>query len=252
MKPIALQLYTLRKAANADFPSVLRRVAEIGYRGVESVGLFGHNPAEIAGILKDLGLEVCSSHITMPNRENVQQIVETEQALGNTRVISGFGPNHFKTLDDCKVAAASFNEAAELLKPYGIDFGIHNHWWEFETVDGTLVYDVLMRECPSIFGEIDVYWAAYAGCDPAEVVTTYKSRTPLLHIKDGTLKKDAPHLPVGSGVLNIPSIINAADPDTLKWLIVELDEYSGDMFEAVKQSYDYLTSHDLAEGRMQR
>jgi sugar phosphate isomerase/epimerase len=79
-------------------------------------------------------------------------------------------------------------------------------------------------------------------------VAEYRSRLPLLHIKDGALKENTPHLPVGSGVLDMPAIIRATDPDTLQWLIVELDEYAGDMFEAVQRSYDYLTSNGLASG----
>ena len=36
--------------------------------------------------------------------------------------------------------------------------------------------------------EIDTYWAAnFGACDPAEQVSKFKARTPLLHIKDGPL-----------------------------------------------------------------
>jgi sugar phosphate isomerase/epimerase len=33
-KPLALQLYTVRDAAQEDFESTVRKVAEIGYSGV--------------------------------------------------------------------------------------------------------------------------------------------------------------------------------------------------------------------------
>lgn len=36
MSPIALQLYTLRAQLAEDFETVIRRVAEIGYVGVET------------------------------------------------------------------------------------------------------------------------------------------------------------------------------------------------------------------------
>lgn len=248
MKPIGLQLYSVRDAAAQDFPDTLSKVAEIGYTGIEFAGLYDHKPSEIAKIVKDLGMQVTSSHTALPTDENVQQVVETELTLGNTRAISGFGPDQFKTLDMCKEAAEKFNRAAQLLKPHGMTFGIHNHWWEFYTVDGKYVYDILLAEAPEIFSELDVYWTAYGKADPVDIIKRYSSRLPLLHIKDGTLEENTPHTAVGSGVLDMQAIIGAADPNVLQWLIVELDSCAGDMLEAVESSYKYLTSTGLASG----
>lgn len=250
-KPIALQLYSLRKdvyPGGDDLPGVLRTVADIGYKGVEFAGLHGHDPKEIAKLLNDLGLRVSSSHTGLPTSETVRQMADTELALGSKRVISGFGPNDFKTVDACKQAAAKFQRAAELVEPYGMSFGIHNHWWEFDKVEGRYVYDILMGEAPDIFSELDVYWCAYGKADPVAVIGGYKSRMPLLHIKDGTLEEGAPHTAVGSGVLDMRAIIGAADENLLEWLIVELDHCATDMLEAVRESCRYLTSEGLAAG----
>jgi sugar phosphate isomerase/epimerase len=248
-KPLSIQLYTLRETAKKDFPAVLRTVAEIGYQGVEFAGLHGHTPAEIKTLVDDLGLKVSSSHIGLPTAENIGQLVEIEQTLGNTHLVSGFGPGDFKTLDDVKRSAERFQTAAELAKQYGMKFSFHNHWWEFGTVgNNDLVYDVLLASAPDAFSELDVYWAAFGGSNPAEVVAAHKSRLPLLHIKDGTLEKDVPHTAVGSGKLDIPAIVAAADPDVLEWLIVELDNCGTDMTEAVRDSYADLTSQGLAKG----
>jgi sugar phosphate isomerase/epimerase len=245
-------LYTVRPdvypEAKDDFPGVLRTIAEIGYKGVEFAGLFGHAPKEIRRILDDLGMKTSSSHAGVPTAETVSQIVDTESALGNTRIIGGFGPDKFKTADDCKAAADIFQQAAELLKPYGMTFGFHNHWWEFETVDGQRVYDILMTNAPDIFSELDVYWTCWGKADPIEVIPQYKSRIPLLHIKDGMLEQSHPHVAVGSGKLDIPRIIGAAHPDVLEWIVVELDAYDGPMLDAVKKSYKYLTENGLAAG----
>lgn len=252
MKPIGIQLYTLRKEVypgGDDLPGVLRTVAEIGYKGVEFAGLHGNDPKTIARILSDLGLKVSSSHTALPTKENLQEIVDTELALGNKRVISGVGPDALATADGCKAVAEKFAAAAELLKPHGMTFGFHNHWWEFHTVDGQRAYDILMAEAPGVFSELDVYWTAYGKADPVEVIKTYSSRIPLLHIKDGMLKEgEHIHTAVGSGLMKMPEIIRAADPNVLDWLIVELDACATDMLEAVRQSYYYLTKQGLASG----
>lgn len=247
-KPISLQLYTLREASAKDFPAVLRAVADIGYGGVEFAGLHGHDPKEIKKLVDDLGLKVSSSHTGFPAPDNFAQIAETEMALGNKHVITGFGPAQFETMDGVRESAEKFQKAASLIGPLGLKFGMHNHWWEFHKVDGRRVFDILMEEAPAMFSELDVYWCAYGDDDPVKVIEQYKSRMPLLHIKDGSLEKDKPHLAVGDGVLDMPAIIGAADPNILEWVIVELDNFDGDMFEAVRRSYDYLTSNGLADG----
>ena len=249
MKPISLQLYTVREDAAQDFAGVLRTVANIGYKGVEMSDLHGHDPNEIAKLISDFGMQVSGSHVAMPTQANVQEIVDTHKILGCTRIISGFGPDQFTTLDGCKQAAEQFNKAEEILKPHGMSFGFHNHWFEFNIIDEKYAYDILIEECPECFSELDIYWTAYGGANPTEILSKYKTRIPLLHIKDGLLIKDEHVMTaVGSGVVDIPTIIQAADPDVLEWLVVELDACKTDMLEAVHQSYEYLTSNNLAAG----
>lgn len=241
MKPVAIQLYTLRDLAAQDYVSVLQLVADAGYKGVETAGLYGCTPLEFAKIVADLGMVVCSTHSAIPSKENVAELAETQLALGARRLISGMGPDAYKTIDDIKNTAQIFNEGAALLKPYGLEFGFHNHWWEFDALpDGQLPYDVLLGMSEGFFSELDVYWAAFGGTDPAGVVNKHKSQIPLLHIKDGNLDPDKMHTAVGSGKLDMPGIIGAADPDINDWLIVELDDCATDMATAVKESAAYL------------
>ena len=55
---------------------------------------------------------------------------------------------------------------------------------------------------------------------------------------------------VGSGKIDIPGTIKATDENILQWLVVEIDKCDTDMFEAVAQSYKYLTSNGLAQGNL--
>ena len=248
MKPIALQLYTLREAAAQDFVGVLKQVAEVGYRGVELAGMHGLSADELADLLDDLGLEVCSTHGPMPAEDNVDEQPELADILGYDYLITGFGPDQFATIAGAKEAAAKFQAGAEVLADSGLLLGCHNHWWEFTTTEGQLPYQILMDEAPDIVGQIDVYWAQTGGQDAAAMVARFKHRVPLLHLKDGPAKQGVPMTAVGSGTLDLPAIVKAADPDVLEWLIVELDDCATDMFGAVVESYRYLTSNELAAG----
>ena len=50
--PIALQLYTLREQLARNFKSVVTRVAEMGYVGVEPAGFPGTTADEASNLLK--------------------------------------------------------------------------------------------------------------------------------------------------------------------------------------------------------
>lgn len=97
--------------------------------------------------------------------------------------------------------------------------------------------------------EIDIYWCANFGANnPAEVVSAYRDRAHLLHVKDGPLVKGEPHVAIGSGKMDIPTTLKAQDTTVTQWHVVELDECATDMMKAVKDSYDYLVTNSLALG----
>ena len=61
MKPISVQLYSLREESQGDFDGVLERLAAIGYQGVEPFNLFGKSPEGFRAQVEDLGMSVSSS-----------------------------------------------------------------------------------------------------------------------------------------------------------------------------------------------
>jgi sugar phosphate isomerase/epimerase len=247
--PIALQLYTLREAAaEQGFETVVRQVAEIGYVGVEPAGFPGTTPEAAGKLFRELGLAVPSAHVDLPVGDSKQQVLDTMAAIGSTCIVSGKGPDDFRTPDAIKATCDLFNEANANAKAAGMQFGIHNHWWEYLKVGDRYAYEIMLDLLdPEITLEIDTYWVQVAGPNPAEIVAQMGARSPLLHIKDGPATKGEPMLPIGSGVLDWPSIVGAGGSHT-EWLIVELDRCAIDMVEAVQSSYDYLVGEGLARG----
>src|SRR5262245_27018276 len=81
--PIAAQLYTVRDLMARDVPGTIRAVAALGYDGVEFAGLYNTPVAELRGLLDELGLRVCSSHVPLEELEqDLDQAIATYQALG--------------------------------------------------------------------------------------------------------------------------------------------------------------------------
>jgi sugar phosphate isomerase/epimerase len=236
--------------AKQNFIGVLEKVAEIGFLGVEPAGLFGVEPKEVRHIVEDLGMRVSSNHQPWPNRENLSEVADVAAGLGTTTVICGFGRDHFKTLDDIKATAETANFIVEALTASGLAVALHNHWWEFEKLEGQVKYDIFMEMCPDLLCELDLYWAANFGANEvSEIVHRYRERTPLVHVKDGTLDREQPQVPVGQGRMDVAADLHAAEDSVLQWLIVELDTCDRDMLQGVSESYTYLTGQGLATGR---
>ncbi len=246
---IALQLYTVRERLAKDFAGVVRKIADIGYVGVETAGFEAASPGEAGKLFKRLGLTVTSAHMPLPLGEHKEEVLDAMKELDCTRIVSGRGPEAFTTTDRIKESCSLFNEANAVAQENGLEFGIHNHWWEFQEIDGRYVHEVML-ECldARIFFEIDTYWVKTAGPDPAKVVRNLGTRAPLLHIKDGPCIAGEPMVAVGEGIMDFPGIVEAGK-DSIEWLIVELDECATDMMEAVENSYTYLVGAGLARGK---
>ena len=250
MKPTSVQLYSLRAESAQDFDAVLERLAAIGYAGVEPFSLYGKSPAAFKAQVEGLGMAISSSHHPWANRAPTAEVVDTVSAMGLTRAAGGFGPGDFEDMDAVKRTADTINGLVESLAAEGIDLFLHNHWWEFDEIDGKLGYQHIAERCPGVLFEVDTYWAANFGAvDINAEVARYKDRVPLLHIKDGPLERDKAHVAVGDGKMDIAGVIAAADPDVLEWVIVELDACDTDMMTAVERSYRYLVGNGLATGR---
>lgn len=245
---IGLQLYSLRDEVIADLEGTLRRVAETGFEGVEPFGLTPDMAARTRQLCNELGLAVPSVHVAMPEGANRQQVLGVIEHLQPERVVCTLGTGEFATRELVEDTCRRLNAVNESVVAMGLQFGVHNHCWEFQVVDGVAPYQVMLEQLqPEVFFELDVYWIAAAGVDPASVLPEFGTRVPLLHLKDGPAKIGQPMVALGTGFLDIPGIVEANATNT-EWLIVELDECETDMFEALKNSFNYLTGVRRAVG----
>ena len=247
--PIALQLYTLRDQLAQDYEGTIRKVADMGYMGVETANMFGDSPASAAKLFGELGLTVSSAHGALPLGDQKQEVIDTMGALHCKRLIlAGQPPEKFKSLDGIKSVCDSLNEGASVAKANDFQLGYHNHWFEYELLENRVATDVMLEYLdPDVFLEVDVYWVQTAGQNPVEVIRRLGSRAPLLHIKDGPCQIEAPMTALGEGVVDIPGVV-AAGAGSVEWLVVELDRCATDMMEAVRKSYRYLIGKGLARG----
>src|SRR6185436_17504688 len=120
--------------AEKDFPGTLRKIAEMGFEGVEFDGYYGMTGHDLRKTLDDLGLKCFGSHIGVENfaSDAFQKTVDFNLAVGNKYlIIPGLPENMRDTNAHWKQTAQFFNSLAEKLKPFGLRTGFHNHHTEF-------------------------------------------------------------------------------------------------------------------------
>jgi sugar phosphate isomerase/epimerase len=259
MAKIGLQLYTVRDQIAKDPVGTLRRLAEVGFQGVET-GFWpeGVSIEDAAKLLKNASLNVFSAHCEIPVGDQKSTFLRIAEAFQCKRMVWHGWPEdqRYKTKEGIKELTYIYNESARFAKDNGLQFGLHNHWWEFHNkIDDRYAYEILLDELDKdIFFELDTYWLKTAGHDPAKVVGEFGKRAPLLHIKDGPARytddlanDQTPMTAAGKGSQDFRSVVQAANGNT-EWMIVEMDRTADDVFKAIEESYQFLVGNKLAEG----
>ncbi len=247
--PIAVQLYSVRDALAHDFEGVIRKIAAMGYAGVETAGVFGKSPKDGAALFQSLGLTVAAAHSPLPLGDKKNEVLDTLAALGTKYlVLAWLPPEEFKTPDTIKAACAMINEGNAIARAHGLTVAYHNHGQEFGRVANRLAYEYMVDYLdPSVVFELDTYWIQTTGESVVDAIHKLGTRAPLLHIKDGPCTHDDPMVAVGDGKMNFREVIGAST--AAEWLIVELDRCATDMLTAVEKSYQYLVREGFGHGR---
>lgn len=249
MKPISIQMWTLREEVKKDLNAVLKKLADIGYKAIEPAGFYGMTAQEYKKLVNSYGLEISSSHTPWTKLDNISEVIDTAGIFGLDIAAAGFGRDEFKDLDAIKKTADVINQMADKLAPAGIKLFLHNHAWEFNVVEGKIAHHYIAEMCPKVFFEIDTYWASNFGkVNAAEELKYFNDRAILLHIKDGMFVEGQPNVAVGTGKMNFKEVIGAANKNSVRWMVVEFDSCGTDIMKAVEDSYKYLTSNKLAIG----
>jgi sugar phosphate isomerase/epimerase len=241
---IALQLYTVRGLAAIDLSGTLRSVAAAGYRAVELAGLPDTRPGQLPRLLAEAGLRVVASHEGIERlREDADAVADRMAEISCPRVIVPWMPEgDRRSADDVRRFAAELGGFARTFDRRAIRLGYHNHAFEFAALDGTTVWDVLLRELPpEVELELDVYWAAVGGRDPVTEIRAVADRVRLLHMKDRAAGPELHDAPPGQGTLPFPAIVEAARAAGVEWYIVEQDE-PRDPLADVARGLRYLES----------
>ena len=240
--PIALQLYTVRDESAKDFVGTLRRVAEIGYAGVEFAGYGGLSAQELRAVLSDLGLQVAGVHAGADElRDTPDAVIDYQHEIGNSFVTIGWMAGH-DDLAGWQEEAALLNQFGANLKKHDLQLCYHNHAHELAPADGVRGLDLLYQYTdPTLLqAELDLYWLQKGGANPVDYVRRYAGREPLLHVKDMAADAEGSFTEFGTGILDWDAIFTAAQNAGVRWYIVEQDICQRPSLESAAISFNNL------------
>lgn len=244
---IGIQMYTLRDRAEKDFLGTLAKVADMGYRAVEFAGYFGVPAGELRRTLNSLGLTAPSAHVGLDfsSLEQMERALsrEIEYAveLGLQYIITPSAPlPENPTMEDVTALIPFLEKASAMVRGAGLQYGYHNHDYEFQQVDGKAVIDIWLERIPAeqMIAEFDLGWVHRGGARPIDYVSRYAGRVPLVHIKDFGANNEETDL--GKGQVDFGSVFKAAEESGILYYIVEQEAYAESSLTSAKLALDYF------------
>jgi len=249
---VGLQLWSLRAYGPKDVPGTLAKIHAMGFRTVESAGLWGRTARELRGGLDAATLRCESSHMNFDRlHRDAPGAMAEAKALGASWVVCPWvDPGKPWTRDDALKAAEAFNQFGKAARAAELRFAYHCHGYEFlPSPEGTLFDTLAQSTDPAhVTFQVDVFHAFLGGADPAALIARYAGRVSSLHLKD--LKKGFPvkagtatapaeaDVPIGTGQLDMPAVLRAAVKAGVSFYFIE-DE-SADPLAHIPQSIAYL------------
>ena len=238
---VALELYTVRDETKLDFEGTMRRVARMGYAGVEFAGYGNLSAQAMNALLAETGLKVAGTHVGLDllTGEQLDASITYCRAISCPVIILPSLPPASRTLDGIRALGPQLNSIGQRCRDQGIDFGYHNHDFEFTSSEGqTLLEHLLAITDPALVKiELDMYWAAYAGHDPLALLNSLGERVTLIHFKD--MAPDRSMTEVGKGILDMQGMTAFARQHNL-WAVVEHDHPTLPSLESANISLEYF------------
>lgn len=261
---LGVQLYSFRNDLDRDLPATLARVRELGIRCIEPYSLHRLTPEALRAEFDKAGLEVVSFHMPADiYRGPPEEAVSIAKTLGAKQVgIAWLKESENDAVDEPKMMAAAerLNGMCAAASAADMKVFYHTHGYEFHEGDpDAQMFDRFVKalnpDCVVL--QLDVYWAAFAGQDPAELLRKYGDRTWSLHVKDMAPSMqgapfdgskwvgltDEAFAVVGEGKLDWPALFEAAENSAVRWYILE-DETTKP-YENIAAAMPFLRTHGL-------
>jgi sugar phosphate isomerase/epimerase len=229
---LSVQLWSIKDDVAADFKGTMKKLAAMGFQGVELAGIFGpyaEDPEGMKKFLDSLGLKVSGAHVGFDklSEENLEKTIAFYKAVDCNYLIIPMDKRAF-TVEGAKEVAAELEAIQKKLKPHGMHTGYHNHREEMLGEQGSTPWDVIGKNTSSeVIMQQDVGWTEVADKDPIDFIKAYPGRTITTHYKAAApYPGNTENAIIGQDTTDWKSLIeaNRTVGGTL-WFVVEQEVY---------------------------
>jgi sugar phosphate isomerase/epimerase len=208
--------------------------------GITKSAFYGYSPSDVKTLLNDLDLTTPSVHLDLQTmRTNMGPALEGLSALG-TKYVAIPAIADPQERSDFNKLADEFSGFGEQMSKAGLTFVYHNHGYEHTAKDGKTLMDTLLSQTDAkkVKFQLDIFWMTAAGANPVDYLRKYPGRFKLLHLKDASepirfsgdggsmdqwIELFGKMADPGTGVLDIPAIIEAAKKSGVDHFYLERD-----------------------------
>ena len=188
----SVQLFAVRDLFAKDALSVFHQLKDLGYIGVEGYGPLSIPPDNLNNYLLETGLKLAGWHIPFELllNDNLQPTIDYLKNINNKYVIVPWlSPEYSGNIDSWRRTAEKFNELSKILKNEGMTLGYHNHDFEFNTIDGKLLFTEFFDNTdPDIVVQMDNGNAMSGNGDVMTLIKKYPGRFKSVHLKPYSAK----------------------------------------------------------------
>ncbi|RKQ88285.1 sugar phosphate isomerase/epimerase [Solirubrobacter pauli] len=238
----------------AKVETIFQMLQSKGIRVVEPYNLHGMTATEFRALADKYQLHIVGRHGTAFTDANTQENIDNGKTLGQQFVGSGGTASPGQgTYAQTLATAAQLNRSGKRSVEAGTGKAyIHNHTAEFETkydVNGVVksAWEILMDNTDPryVMAEVDAGWATDAPVDVVDLLTRYRTRIEMMHVKDLTnvapAGRSGQPVQLGTGEIDYGRIFAAAKNSNVKWYHYELDPPNVATFDPIqtaKNSFD--------------
>jgi sugar phosphate isomerase/epimerase len=242
---LGAQFYSIRD--NTQTPEDLRRafesVKEIGYEIAQMSAICEIDAELLRSYSEELKLPITCTHSAFDRIiGDTEKLIEEHKTYGCPTIGLGYMPGEYHG-EGIYSFIEAIREPLKKIKAAGLNFAYHNHAFEFEKVDGKIIYDILIEELPDLDFIIDTYWVKYAGYDVMEYIKRIGAkRIKNVHFKDMKSEPQGDICPCGEGIIDFEPIVRLCDEMGIVNALVEQDNApdTGDSIAQMKISYENL------------
>ena len=242
---LGAQFYSIRDNTTTpqDLKNSFKEMKNTGYEIAQMSAICQIDPYLLKSYSDEYGLPITCTHSPFDRIINDTDALIEEHKIYNCPTIGlGAMPQqyHGKGIYDF---IEIMREPLKKIRAAGLDLAYHNHAFEFEYVDGKLIFDIMIEELPELNFIIDTYWIKYAGYDYLEYIKRIGAgRIKNIHFKDMLHEPQGPICPCGNGVIDFSDVVALCTELGIENALVEQDNApeSGNSFEQMKISYENL------------